>query len=868
VSREPPSLDVLAESFLTRVRAGEPLNAAEFAQSHPEAVGLQDVLEAMLLLEGHKQAKAGSDRGRPRLQLPKLERLGDYRIVREIGRGGMGVVFEAVQESLDRRVALKVLPSQLLTGTQLQRFQREAQTAAQLHHSNIVPVFGSGEHDGFHFYAMQFLDGRGLDRVIDELHGRQLDAAGWAAHCRAMAAAAAQVADALHYAHGRGTLHRDVKPSNLLLDQQGAAWVTDFGLAKALEAEGLTQSGDVLGTLQYMAPEQLRGIYDVRSEVYALGTTLFELLCLQPAFGGDNRHEMIDRIRQGRARDLRTLAPDVPSDLLTIVRTAMAVEPKDRYADASALAQDLRRWLAGEPVAARRHSAPELLWRWCGRNRALAALAASLLLAVVGIAVVGWSAYAVTETARGDAEASSVAAIEQGQRAASYLKMTLGALDAVFDAVVGTDPYHVVEVDSESGDYATVARSAVAPKDAAVLQALLGFYDRLSAEDAGNTALRAQSVKAWRRMGLLHVRLGDDDKAEQAFTNALEIANDLHGSEAPRHRAALHNELGNVALRQGRLPVAREHFRSALAELGNDVAAADAGRRFEAARAHYLLATVIPLRPPPTPAPGEPQRPQPVRDEIRQQAGQELEQAEALVRQLLHEDPANPEFLLLRARSLAAAERMQRGDNRRLDEAVAILEGLCLRFPDADVYHFELVETMLAAPGVRSPGGRGGADADEAMERLDTAVVHSQKLLGMAADNRAYQACAVQARSARGVALAQLGRGSEAATDLQAAVGAYGDPATTGDRDPRTLAAELAATVWLARFDQQRGDADAARRRLTAALTGLQRAIVQEHRARLPIEASVRTLWLELAAALDPTHVAEIRRRLLGERDR
>jgi hypothetical protein len=153
------------------------------------------------------------------------------------------------------------------------------------------------------------------------------------------------------------------------------------------------------------------------------------------------------------------------------------------------------------------------------------------------------------------------------------------------------------------------------------------------------------------------------------------------------------------------------------------------------------------------------------------------------------------------------------------------------------------------------------------MERLDAAVAHSQKLLGMAADNRAYQACAVQARSARGVALAQ-GRSSEAAADLQAAVGMYGDIATTGDRDPRTLSAVLAAMVWLARFDRERGDADTARRRLTEALTGLQRAIVQEHRAFVPIDASVRSLWLDLAAALDPTHVTEIRRHLLAERDR
>ncbi len=174
-------LDVLSEAFLAAVRRGEPITPEGFAAQHPEGgAELRDLCETLLMLEGAKRDRETSATGGRRLRLPQLERLGEYRIVREVGRGGMGVVFEAVQESLDRRVALKVMPqASLLSGNQLERFRREAQTAARLHHTHIVPVFDSGEADGLHFYAMQFIDGQGLDAVVKglrkepESHGSQ-----------------------------------------------------------------------------------------------------------------------------------------------------------------------------------------------------------------------------------------------------------------------------------------------------------------------------------------------------------------------------------------------------------------------------------------------------------------------------------------------------------------------------------------------------------------------------------------------------------------------------------------------------------------------------------------------------------------------
>ena len=246
-------LDLLIERFLEQHRSGEPVTPSSFAEQHPEsAAQLLELLPTLLALEDVKRDRASSSSGQQRVSLPKLDRLGDFRIERELGRGGMGVVFEAVQEALDRRVALKVLPqASLLTGNQLERFQREAQIAARLHHTNIVPVYGSGESDGYHWYAMQFIAGQSLDRWRQEQSARSpVGDAAWSSRGRFVARVGAAAAGALHCAHAHGTLHRDVKPGNFLLDQEDHVWVTDFGLAKEFENEGLTKSGDLLGTLQ------------------------------------------------------------------------------------------------------------------------------------------------------------------------------------------------------------------------------------------------------------------------------------------------------------------------------------------------------------------------------------------------------------------------------------------------------------------------------------------------------------------------------------------------------------------------------------------------------------------------------------------
>src|SRR5581483_1215089 len=190
-----------------------------------------------------------------------------------------------------------------------------------------------------------------------------------------------QVAEALAHAHGQGTLHRDIKPSNLLLDAQGTVWVTDFGLAQVSEGGSLTGTGEVVGTLRYIPPERFTGRSDARGDVYSLGLTMYELLTLRPAFGGDERHRLLERILHEEPPRPRQLDPVIPRDLETIVLKAIAKEPAHRYQTAAELADDLRRFLEDRPVKARRASAVERLWRWARRNPTVAALA----IAVAGL---------------------------------------------------------------------------------------------------------------------------------------------------------------------------------------------------------------------------------------------------------------------------------------------------------------------------------------------------------------------------------------------------------------------------------------------------------------------------------------------------
>jgi eukaryotic-like serine/threonine-protein kinase len=370
------ALGQAAEEIGAALSAGREPNIEGIIARHPGIEEeIRDLLPALLVLGGAERSGVVRDSSGSRspeaaetTAPPPLE-IGDFRIVREIGRGGMGVVYEAEQVSLGRRVALKILPfAAVLDPRQVARFRNEAQAAAALHHTHIVPVHAVGCDRGIHYYAMQYIDGQSLAELIDELRrrsspppagaetgsGRQLSPAGealssersggGASYWRSIARLGAQAAEALDHAHEMGIVHRDIKPSNLLLDVRGNLWVTDFGLARAQNESGLTLSGDILGTLRYMSPEGAlgkRGAVDGRSDLYSLGATLYELLTLAPALPGKERREILEKIAFAEPVAPRRLAPSVPRDLETIVLKALAKEPKARYATAREMAADL-----------------------------------------------------------------------------------------------------------------------------------------------------------------------------------------------------------------------------------------------------------------------------------------------------------------------------------------------------------------------------------------------------------------------------------------------------------------------------------------------------------------------------------------------
>lgn len=460
---------------------------------------------------------------------PTPERLGEYRIIRELGRGGMGIVYEAEQESLGRYVAVKAIHHVQMDSKRLQRFQLESQAIARLHHTNIVPIFGVGEHEGQPFYAMQRILGNGLDVLIDQW--RRGDVPPAHDRWRLIAGYGVQAAEALHYAHEQGVLHRDVKPANLLIDENQALWITDFGLAKLVGGEDLTASGDVIGTLRYLAPEALRGLSDARSDVYSLGLTLYELITLEPPFGELSAGELLRQVSEGDLPLPRRIEPTVPHDLETIVLKAIAREPDHRYRSAHALADDLRRFLEDRPIRARRVTAIERAWRWSRRNRALAALMATAAASLILAAGVGWIGYATTTAALAESRAAT-------RHSEANVALSLEVFGDLFEKLapsgqVSLPPLGMLGRHSPPppSDPTNVANTPAglqfgsSEANTSLLRSILTFYDRFAHQNAENQNPRIQGEAAWayQRVGTLYQNLGRHADAEAAYARAISM---------------------------------------------------------------------------------------------------------------------------------------------------------------------------------------------------------------------------------------------------------------------------------------------------------------------------------------------------------
>jgi tetratricopeptide (TPR) repeat protein len=772
-------LEVLAAEFAERYRRGERPALTEYVAGHPDlAEQIRALFPAVVQMEDLKRARLHGA-GYPsaaRARVP--DRLGDCRIIREVGRGGMGIVYEAEQETLGRRVAVKVLTAQaLLDPGQLRRFHREARAMARLHHTNIVPVFEVGEHDGLPYCVMEFIDGRGLDAVLREGGGQ----AGAIRHLTpgGVARVGLQVAEALAHAHAQGVLHRDVKPSNLLLDGRGTVWVTDFGVSRLAEPDDVTAPGEMAGTLRYMAPERFRGQSDPRGDVYSLGLTLYELLTRRPAFDESDRGRLVRQVTQEEPPALRRVDPTIPRDLETVILKAMARDPGHRYPSAGEVAEDLRRFLEDKPVQARRVGPGERLWRWCRRNPAVAgltAVAAGLLVLVAASASAGYVqtraalrreaalrqeaedqrrsaeanlALARTAFAR-EAEQRREASSER-ERAEANLALALRAFDAIFAQATRRPASGPA---GPGGDETEPTVPPVVTREvAALLHNLLQFYDDFGERNRSDPRLRREIARAHRRVGDIQQRLGQLDQAEVAYRRALALdeepaAGPRGDADAVCEQAAVRNELGRVLQTTGRYADAEKEHRQALKTLRAQLTPAPgpAACRYELARAHSLLGGVL------------------GKTGQLSEAAQHHRSALRLLTRLRADDPGNPDYRLAQARSnrdlsfvLSLQARLPEagGAYRR---AVVDLEQLAKDFPAVADYRYELGEVLIRSPG----GGAAPWQERQAERQLRRGLNLARELAVGFPAVPDYLALRARAAHRLGTYLQAAGRASEA----------------------------------------------------------------------------------------------------------
>lgn len=605
-----PYLAELVDELTQKLQEGEPLDLERYLAARPEiADELAELMPTLRLLVDWSElhvagSSAAAEPGRRRTAaaaLPAHGVLGDFRIAREIGRGGMGVVYEATQISLGRRVALKVLPSAaVLDPKQLQRFKNEAAAAASLDHPHIVSVHAVGCEHGVHYYAMQYIEGQTLAEVIRQFRRERVLAPGtWAvdsgqatvsmpgeesasseeagvqarpaaavstiaelslagstekkgrrsstavttrtsANFRTVAQWGIQAAEALEHAHQTGIVHRDIKPSNLLVNAHGHLWITDFGLAQVEWGTNLTRTGDVLGTLRYMSPEQAAGdrhVLDHRTDIYSLGVTLYELLTLEPAFAEEDRQRLARQIAEEEPSRPRSHDAAIPVDLETIVLKAMSKEAGRRYVTAQQFADDLKRFLDDRPILARRPTAAEKLAKWTRRHQALV-----------------WSAIAVLAVALGASGFSAVMIARQQARTRQNFATARVAVDEMLSFVGQHQLRNTPQMEQIRAD---------------LLQAALGYHKGFLEQNLDDPELRFEAGMSCLRVAEIQQLLGRGKEAAAAYRQAFELLEGLirsppPESELPRVLGKAYINFGLLLYTQGQLPEAERACRQAI----------------------------------------------------------------------------------------------------------------------------------------------------------------------------------------------------------------------------------------------------------------------------------------------------------------
>ncbi len=749
--------ETIITEFENDIRLEKSPTIVEFQRKYPEfAEEIDRFLPTVLALENAKLSKKRNQNSQ--WKTPTIEKLGEFRIVREIGRGGMGIVFEAEQEALARRVAIKVLPKHLLLSENaLKRFHREAKTAAQLHHTNIVSIVGVGEEDGLHYYVMQYIDGVGLNEVMkliqppEPLSGEDSETSEIMARVRtallndefsshnsttsdslsesnkeivgidyfkSVARIGLQVADALDYAHRHQVLHRDIKPANLMIQSDGKVWVMDFGVAKAFEDMAVSMTGDIVGTPRYMAPEQFKGKATAQSDIYSLGVTLFELLTLQAADERMRDSGTLSTVPHLRPlMRLRRFNSRIPRDLETIIIRATSLEPRQRYKNAAALAVDLQRFIFDQPIVARRASAFEKTVRWCKRNPALAtlsSLAVSLLLIILAISV---SSY-FRERA-------------QRQKIESALALSIDSLEKVYEQNAPNTIRELsipLDIETESGAY---NQSGISRESAKMLEDLLPYYDQVAELDNDNLRLKFQAAQAIRRVGEIHAQLGNWSKAKTALGRAIrrfesEQLADYDTKKIRIEIARTWMALGDLNYRQYLIKEGDTSYQTALKTLSrvqNDTdreLVRDPEIRFMIATVNFNLGTV------PNLDPREQLSVEPL--DVRQfrmnleREGRKSYRDEALkiIANLDSKFPSSAKCNHLHA--LCLREHSERIDDEDMASALDKLHKLVERFPEVNEFRLNLCETYARV----NPPLLTLDEIPKAIRMLDQAIKYSR----------------------------------------------------------------------------------------------------------------------------------------------
>lgn len=721
-------VDVLVSDFIARYRNGDRPTVEEYANRHPELSGsIRQMFPLVASIERIKLNEQVEASGGATLAGRSISELGDYRIIREIGRGGMGIVFEAHQQSLDRVVAIKVLPKQsLLDDEALKRFRTEATTAAAMHHTNIVPIYGTGESDGSHYLVMQLVNGKSLDSLITDDTSMSFFEA---------ARIGQQIADAIAYAHSGGVLHRDIKPANILIEEDGTVQVTDFGLAKNVDSD-LTNTHTVSGSLRYMAPERFSGVSNEAGDVYGIGITLYELLAGRPAFEANDAEHLIHSITDAKLKPIHNVRPDVPTDLSTIISKALHLDPLHRYQSAAELSDDLRRFLADEPIKARRTSLWGRFARWVRRNPRLAGAVGTAAFALVAATIISTIAFAVTSAAN----QRSVDALQSSEQT---VDLALQSLDGVVEVVSQTPTSSNLALGEAFDDDDLLPNVGLepSPTSARILERLQPIYERLSQQSPTRSDIILQSVDSSIQLARIQHSLGRISDSMDTLKSSILLL-DQRGESASiplddlRLRIArLNNELGTLYANEFDRTESMECYETAVTAASQLDASNTAGLT-ELARAHLNLGN----RPP------QLRRGESFTTEQRDSDLQHIQSAIQILEELKDSQQQTRTTNILYANSLLGRSRLATTPRSRHSDfraAVSILRDQLKATPDDAVVRFELVETLA---DVNLRGQRSSRQYNESDGRLREALEEIATLRAGNPDNAAFLATEVHLR--------------------------------------------------------------------------------------------------------------------------